>query len=297
MTFSLRRRVTVTFGIPLRATSNPVEWSALCRLLSDTVRSVYNQTDQSFQIIVACDRRPILDFPTDDRLEFLQIALPTPKDHDAGDNDAGAKRWEIARRFLLGGGDYLMFLDADDLVSNQLVKFVRKTKHDSGYVFEQGYGMDAASRKVLPIPQPGVTGLAFHQMCGSSIVMRLAPGDLSSGNGETPRYNRLMRAGHTSVAKAAEEEGRPMLIVPFRAAIYVVGTNLSQSDVRSLEDPEFGAERDTWKRTLATTGFDVSMIADEFGLNYIRPPVPPKGWYLNTLFSRWRRRVDRQSQT
>jgi hypothetical protein len=287
----------VTFGIPLRATNSPVEWSALCRLLSDTVRSVYNQTDQSFRIIVACDRMPRLDFATDDRLEFLQVTLPSPKDHDEGDNDAGAKRWEIARHFLLGGGGYLMFLDADDLVSNQLIAFVRKTNHESGYVFGQGYGMDAVSRKVLPIPQPGVTDLAFHQMCGSSIVVRFAPGDLSSENEEKPRYNRLMRAGHTSVAKAAEEEGRPMLSVPFRAAVYVVGTNVSQSDRRSVEDPGFGVERDTWKRTLATSGFDVSGIAEEFGLNYNPSPAPPKGRYLKTLFGRWRQRVGRQSRS
>jgi hypothetical protein len=297
MMFSVRRRVMVTFGIPLKATKSPAEWSALCRLLSDTIRSVYNQTDQSFRIIVACDRMPELDFATDDRLELLQIALPTPKDHDGGDNDAGAKRWEIARRFLLDGGGYLMFLDADDLVSNRLIAFVRKTRHDSGYVFEQGYGMDAASRKVLPIPQPGVTDRMFHQMCGSSIVVRFAPGDLSSSTEEQPRFNRLMRGGHTTVAKAAEEEGRPMLSVPFRAAIYVVGTNVSQSDVRSLEDPGFGVERDNWKRTLAMSGFDVSRIADEFGLNYRPRAAPPKGSYLKTLFGRWRQRIDRQSQS
>ena len=290
MIFGARRRAMVTFGIPLKATSDPVEWSALCRLLSDTVRSVYNQTDQSFRIIIACDRRPTLDFATDNRLEFLQIALPRPKDHDEGDNDAGAKRWEIASRFLRGGPGYLMFLDADDLVSNRLVEFVRKTGHESGYVFEQGYGMDAASRKVLPIPQPGVTDAAFHQMCGSSIIMRLAPGDLSSRNGEKPRYNRLMRAGHTSVARVAEEEGRPMLVVPFRPAIYVVGTEVAQSDVRSVEDPGFGVERANWKRTLAASGFDVARIADEFGLNYVPPPTPPKGSYLKVLLGRWRRR-------
>lgn len=293
MMFGARRRVMVTFGIPLKATGNPAEWSALCRLLSDTVRSVYNQTDQSLRIIIACNRMPLLDFSTDDRLEFLQIALASPKGHDEGDNDAGAKRWEIARRFLSGGGGYLMFLDADDLVSNRLVEFVRETQHESGYVFEQGYGMDAASRKILPIPQPGVTEAPFHQMCGSSIVLRLAPGDLSPRNGEEPRYTRLMRVGHTSVARAAEAEGRPMLTVPFRAAIYVVGTDVSQSAVRAHEDPGFGNEREKWTRTLATTGFDVSSIADEFGFGYVSPYSPRRSLF-RTLFGRRRGRADRQ---
>jgi hypothetical protein len=269
--FGRSGRTVVTFGIPLRASGDPAEWSRLCGLLTDTVRSVYNQTNPAFRIVIACDRMPDLDFATDHRLEFLPVSLPAPSTNDEGESDAGRKRWEIARRFVQSGEGYLMLLDADDLVSNRLVGFVNKTRHPSGYVFETGYGLNAATRSVLPIPQPGITNAVFHQMCGSSTIVRLSAADLDAGKDGQSRFGRLFRMGHTSVAAAAEAEGRPMMKMPFPAAVYVVDTGVNLAVVRAREDPDFAAGRERWKQAFNEHGFEISRIAEEFGLAHARP--------------------------
>ena len=256
----------LTFGVPLKAASDPAEWLQLCGRLSDTVRSVYNQTNPAFQIVIACDRMPDLAFATDDRLEFLPVSSPVISTREEGDIDAGRKRWLIARWFTLGGGGYLMFLDADDLVSNRLVSFVHKTRHQSGYVFETGYGLSVATQSVLPIPQPGIADAPFHQMCGSSTIVLLSADDMDADNDGQSRFNRLFRRGHTTVAAAAKAEGRPMMKMPFPAAVYVLDTGLNLSLARAREEPDFAAEREQWRQAFRQTGFAIARIAREFGL-------------------------------
>ena len=256
----------LTFGVPLKAASDPAEWLQLCGRLSDTVRSVYNQTNPAFRIVIACDRMPDLAFATDDRLEFLPVSSPVISTREEGDIDAGRKRWLIARWFTLGGGGYLMFLDADDLVSNRLVSFVHKTRHQSGYVFETGYGLSVATQSVLPIPQPGIADAPFHPMCGSSTIVLLSADDMDADNDGQSRFNRLFRRGHTTVAAAAKAEGRPMMKMPFPAAVYVLDTGLNLSLARAREEPDFAAEREQWRQAFRQTGFAIARIAREFGL-------------------------------
>ncbi|HZP19811.1 MAG TPA: glycosyltransferase family A protein [Bauldia sp.] len=265
MRFFRPRRPHLTFGIPLRASLDPEEWRGLCVLIGNTLRSVYNQTDPSFAVIIACDRPPELDFAPDRRLTILAAPSRPPSSLREGDNDAGAKRWEIAAHFVRGGGGYLMFLDADDWVSNRLVDHVRRTRHPVGYVLEDGYACDLASRKVMPIPTPGIADARFDLSCGSSIILRLDQSDFTpDANGER-RFSRLYRLGHTSVRDAALAEGRPLQKLPFRGAVYVFNTGLSLSEMRGREEPDFAAGRANWSRVFAERGADLAGIAQEFG--------------------------------
>jgi hypothetical protein len=256
----------LTFGIPLRATNDLAERERLWRVLTATIRSVYNQTDPAFRLVVACNRVPDLDVDIDDRLEFVIMDHQPAVSYLEGNIDAGAKRWQIAHNFVNQGGGYLMFLDADDLVSKRLVEFVGQTRHPWGYIFEHGYALDAELNRVLPLPRPGSNDVPFHQICGSSTVVRLLPEDFINKGDQPTRYSRLFRAGHTSVAAVSAEEGRDLLPLPFAGAVYVVGASITQSKIRGREDPGFGEGRRRWQSVFAREGLAVSAIADEFGI-------------------------------
>src|SRR5438128_1320538 len=124
----------VTFGIPLISRAAARDWSQIEALFNATLASIYNQTDQNFRIIVASNGRPALRVPVDDRLEFIDHPRSIPYDQQTGNADAGHKRWEIAMRHAELGGGNLMFADADDLISNRLVEFIRRERNPNGCI-------------------------------------------------------------------------------------------------------------------------------------------------------------------
>jgi succinoglycan biosynthesis protein ExoM len=258
---------TLTFGIPLRSTADPARWTRICELLTGTVQSIYSQTDPSFRIILACSRVPEIGVDVDERFELIRLEPLADGSYRGGNSDAGHKRWRIAREFLDAGPGYLMFVDADDLVSKRLVEFVKETQHPFGYLIEDGYALDLEQKSVLPIPGP--SGIPFHQICGTSVILRLEPGDMTARRGKPSRFKRLYRAGHPTVAAAADDDRQPLSIIPFPAACYVIGTGVSQSDIRAVEDTDFATDRQRWQLDFVAGGRPASEIAVEFGLKAI----------------------------
>ena len=218
----------VTFGIPLMARSVAQDWQRIEHQLSATVGSIYNQTDPNFRIIVACTDRPNLKIKTDERLEFLTCEQRPAVDHTAFNTDAVHKRIRIAQRLKQLDGGYLMFADADDLVSRDLVAYVRKTAHPNGYSIGRGYMFDAVRGWLAPFPFS--LDARFDLESHTCAVFNISADELPEHDEDySTRFVHLMREGHPAFRKRAEAEGRPLLDIPFRAAVYVrnTGENIS----------------------------------------------------------------------
>src|SRR5690606_21201477 len=143
----------VIFCIPLIAKRSALNWDRAVHQLGATLQSIYRQTDQRLRILVACNEVPDLPFPIDDRLEFLVVPDESSRStHAEFTGDAAKKRHLMARRARELGGSYLMMLDADDLISNRLVRFVLETRHPLGYLIKAGYVLDARTAALAPFP-------------------------------------------------------------------------------------------------------------------------------------------------
>jgi glycosyltransferase involved in cell wall biosynthesis len=212
----------VTFGIPLKPRTDEATWSHVQRLLERTVASIYRQGDRDFEIVIAYTDQPVLDIPTDERLSFLKMPRVPTGDYRAATRDAELKRGAIARRVAARGG-YLMFVDADDLVSDWIVAHVRQTRDPNGYALWHGYVLDAQSLLMAPLPAAADWAEPFHRCCGSSIILHLTPEDIAPGGSDRrSRFWSLYENGHYEAASRAQAAGRPLAAMPFPAAIYVV---------------------------------------------------------------------------
>jgi glycosyltransferase involved in cell wall biosynthesis len=220
----------VTFGIPLISRAAARDWPTSERLFNATLASLYNQTDPNFRIIVASDGRPTLTVPVDERLEFIDRPRPVPHDYENAQADAGIKRWEIAARHSALGGGNIMFVDADDLVSNKLVEFVRRRRNPNGYIITDGYVINDATGSVAPFPLSFLPKASFHELCATCAVLNLSPADFNvRGDDNQTRYKRIYGRGHHVLLQAMIDEGRPPETIPFRAAVYVLNTGLNMS--------------------------------------------------------------------
>ncbi|HUQ34931.1 MAG TPA: glycosyltransferase [Aestuariivirga sp.] len=222
-----------TFAVPLVAKGATRDWEKVVDLLLATLDCLLRQTDPRFEILLAGTDRPP-NLPTDSRLTWIDVPTDDTDTWRDALNDAGRKRqfaaWEFGRR----GGGYLMFVDADDLVSRHLVAFVRHDRNTAGYVLRSGFVYNQRLQRLSRLDSLSRKDFDFSHVCGSSVILHLSPDDV--GTATTPgitRYQRLFAEGHIGFEKALlSEELRPGEI-PFPAAVYLTGTGVNLSMTRA----------------------------------------------------------------
>ncbi len=202
------------FGIPLRSRQTARDWDRVGRLFEATLNSVLAQSDPDFSVIVACHERPAATGFADPRVVTIELP-PMPIVSSAEQmKDKRLKHMCIAAALRRMGGGFLMFVDADDLVSNRIVAHVRRHPDPHGYIVDAGYEYDLATGLVRTAPR-------FDRLCGSCAVFNYSLPDLP----ETPHSTAPCRftsfSNHSHWRDIAKAEGRPLAPLPFRAVVFV----------------------------------------------------------------------------
>jgi len=210
------------FSIPLRAKAVAHDWDRVCHLLSSTLDSILNQSDQNFSVVLACHDVPDLALLKDPRIAVIRTETPTPSNLSEQMTDKHRKkRLGLAHLRQLGGG-WFMPVDADDLVSNQLVERVRLLRPRFGLIIDQGWEFDCAKKGMRPAPR-------FNRLCGSSGIFRFAIHDLPVQAYQTAETIADAFRDHTCWRKTAVALGRPLDLLNFRAAVYTTNNQENHS--------------------------------------------------------------------
>lgn len=215
----------VFFSIPFAGRSDAAGWTIACRLLGNTLASILNQTDPEFEVVITGHERPPIEALNDPRVVFLEAAFGKPVDRDGRRKDKILKRNNNASYISSRGGGVIVYFDADDHASRNLVKYIRDRDDPNGYLFERGYVIDARSLTIGLFEN-------FHQRCGSCGAIRFTSAEIDDGLAEKPGsyYKKFKR--HGAWPEAAAREGRPLHAVPFPAAVYVLNTSQNMSSWR-----------------------------------------------------------------
>jgi len=257
----------VTFGIPLRSAKTSTDWKNTQALLGATLRSVLRQSDSRWRVVVCGHDMPDIAEIADPRVEFIASTYPPPPRPQPGQggrirDDKLRKRVIIGLRLSKLGGGYYMDLDADDLIHRDLVGTALATEH--GCIITAGYICDAMKSRIAPLP--GVLSVDFDRVCGSTAVIRYEQREFPQNPGGDILSCPFVAASHHGYLRGkCDEIGRPLSVVPFSAAIYVVNTNENVSfvDTRRGED---GSRLLSLIRAHAITDRNkLGEIADQFG--------------------------------
>ncbi|XIM85911.1 glycosyltransferase family A protein [Enterococcus faecium] len=216
------------FVIPLMSAKAANNWEMVSTLFNRTLWSCYNQTDPDFKIIVACHEIPKLTHEYDDRVEFIQVSekdAPIPTNQDEKMIDKGYKTHALAMRLRELGGGFAMMVDADDLVSSHLAEYVNSHPQENGFYVKTGYVYFVGDDYMKVLPK-------FSS--GSACIVKYAVEDLPEAYPEVMAANCddnpwIIRKRHGGVVPACEEQGRPLKPLPFKAAVYVLGTGDNHS--------------------------------------------------------------------
>lgn len=249
-----------TFGIPLIARAAADDWPLVDRLLGLTLRSVLAQTDAGFHVVLAAHDVPAAwDEVAGDPRFTLVLADWLPQAVTAANDDGGTKKWLIKQHVRRQGGGLLMFLDADDWVSRDLVRRAKSqiAPGDVGGVLADGFALDWESRRLARFPIADAFAGPFHAICGSSTIGRVLPGS------EDPMLldPHLALGSHHRWPDAAKERGVSLAQVD-ATAVYLVGTGQNHSERQG----PFAAWRREVTSAVRRTGTPLDpTLAAEFG--------------------------------
>jgi Putative rhamnosyl transferase len=204
--------------------------------LQATLQSILNQTDRNFHCLLAVEDPIPLAEIDNPHVTVISIApeerLDFERDNYRMSNiDAGLKRMILLDHARKQGATYVMFTDADDLVSMDLVEFVRKAKPGFGAALRQGFVLDSQSGRCLPVPSNYVPVDGYDTYCGTSIVFTLRSSDLENSSVSTLENWPLnfFSLGHGSVRSLLIENNTPLLDINEPKGVYIInsGQNIS----------------------------------------------------------------------
>ena len=154
--------------IPFAAKTTVSDWQTSCRLLKRTINSVLALPAEFASVSVIGH-----DFPENitfgNRCEWIEIqgSPPDKFDSTAKSQDKSAKVSFGIKKAYADRHEWVMFVDADDLINQHLPLYCELDQYDA-VCFENGYSWNEKSQLLLKTPH-------FHRICGTSWIMRLTP--------------------------------------------------------------------------------------------------------------------------
>ena len=205
------------FIVPLRSRKSSIDWNKVVSDFNMTLKSILNQQNPNFKVIVACTDIP--DYPADERIEII-VVEPDNRNTNAQISDKWIKIRAMCLRIHELGGGYIMPVDADDLVSNKISGLVAQGGSQAGYIAKTGYEYDEKMKKIKISPK-------FYNLCGTCAVMYCPVDELPQSN--ESHINHPILAVHTRWKSIFEKKNTPLKPFPFKPVIYKINTgeNLS----------------------------------------------------------------------
>lgn len=205
----------LAFVTSLRSKALADNWDHHVRLLERMVASCLAQTDADVRVIVVCHERPALSL-ADPRLSIVEVDFPLPRrEFNDMTVDKVLKISLGAERAIAAGARFLMFADADDLVSRRLAAHAAAHPGANGWYFTTGY--------VHRYGRPWLTlNRDHHLLCGTCAVVRA---DLLEFGADAAyrggRVNTLAAIGHNLYAGFMRERGHALEPLSFPGSVYI----------------------------------------------------------------------------
>lgn len=217
----------MVFIIPVKSAVISPSWKKFSRLVDRCLRSVCQQTDQDFKVVVVCNEKPITDFehpnvhyhyvdfepPTAERVEEVRVQAFNEK-YNAKEADKSKRilaGLEYARQFNM---NHVMVVDADDCIDKNIVKYVKQHPDENGWYSNKGYVYKEGSKLIFKKLNK------FNSLCGTCLIVK--PEHISSIIDSNMYYRH---------PKTELDNGVKLKPLPFPAAVYTInGENYFMTD-------------------------------------------------------------------
>jgi hypothetical protein len=202
-------------------------------LLEQTLRSVCRQTHPRFRVLVVANEPFRLSFH-DDRIDYVWVNFPPPNTLRQASFGMPDLRIDRGCKYVVGllaaqayPTDHIMFVDADDYVSNRLAALSDQFPAENGWLLRDGFVYQRAGNEFGRLAE-------FHLRCGTSHIIARSLFTLPAGlDPQSSREAILARVpsdyllrilgSHRWIAAHLAEAGTPLAPLPFAGAVYHIG--------------------------------------------------------------------------
>jgi hypothetical protein len=243
----------IAFVTSFRARALARDWDYHAWLLEQTVRSMLSQRAGEIRVFVGCHESPSLSIAADPRVSFVQVAVPPPeRNNDDMCVDKVLKLSAGTERAIAQGCRYVIFNDADDLVSNRIGEFVAAHCRSDGWYAAAEMFYTYGGRLLRHFDIPG--GFSGPCVIVRSDLLRFAEApysgywtELIRGGGEA-RYLALLERHRKPVSVLAavgiehyralmEHNRTPLAPLPFPANIVINHADSTSSEPTTGREP------------------------------------------------------------
>lgn len=156
------------FVVPFKSKSKSKNWDNDCFLLAATLKSICNQTNDGYRIFVVYTDYPENIFKNG-KIEFIKFPFPFVTNDELNKIEKSRnpesklvideRMFDQGKRILYGcsqarkcGCEFVMSVDADDLVSNRISSFVQENETEKiGWYVNKGYVLRKNSLLLLKV--------------------------------------------------------------------------------------------------------------------------------------------------
>lgn len=231
----------IGFIVPFKPKTVSRNWELDSRLLERTLKSICNQSNESFKVILVFNDRPDIDF-THPNLIFLHYPFAPAFSDEIEDQeyvfkyyskeyaekmlDKGKKTFYGCNKAIEIGCDYLMGVDSDDLISNQIAEFVnnRVNTRVAGWRIKKGFICEENSSILIK-------SFAIQNINGSTHIIRKDLIKIPDFNTNIYWNYNLFEAHGYTYERIREFHKETLADYPSFGVIYMIHQN-NTSDIR-----------------------------------------------------------------
>lgn len=217
----------LTFIVPLQSPEVSRNWDKVQRLAVRTLGSICNQSQHDFSAVLVCNKPPagVNHFRN---LHLVEHNFPIPeKGKGMVDKFAKLQAGLVYVRQNLPETCFVMIVDADDLVSARLCKYVMANRDvSSGFQCSKGYLYSDSMDYFTRLDK-------LYTICGSTYIVKIQPEELPDKL-DSEATHPLLTHGHTVIGDYFNKLGRPLQPLPFRSVAYVTDTMENDSGMSSV---------------------------------------------------------------
>lgn len=262
--------------IPFRPKAESIDWVSENQLLNQTVASVLRQSYPLVSVYVVYTDKPIQQV-SDDRVHYLLFPygykfydqIPNREElleRFKGSAKMVVRRWDKARKLCYGcmvakdaGADYLMGLDADDLLSNRLFGLLAASSKGGtcpGWCMEQGYLYKPPGKFLYFVPY------GMRALNGSTNVLHVRHVQIPDFNSNKWEDYQLFTDHGSLRERIRKGTGEELIFINQPLLVYVVhGSNISV-----INKKEFGFHLKAIIKRLLRFRMITKQLKAEFGL-------------------------------
>jgi len=248
------------FAVPLISKQACHDWGRVESLLNSTLGSILNSTSQDYKVLIACHDIPNTQYNDNNKINYLKAEFPPLMNQNKRMLDKIFKLKMIGLEIQKNEDDcFVMLMDADDLISNNLVEYINKDGNSYGYYIYKGYELNYSSKRLRYCPR-------YNRLCGSSIILRVSKYDLPTSLDqyeEDNYFNKMISVGHRYCEPISKSLNRPLKKIPFAGGIYII----NNGENHTVLTKNIGIQRRIARFLMPTFNL-YNKIKNEFGINF-----------------------------